>query len=140
MAMSLLQAHVAVADPHGDRAYADERFVPRVGDVVGKIRIVDKDAGESRTSTVRVDDASLSLPVTGNGRYALEGLLLADGDADTGMSLTFTAPDGSTGAWAPLARQSVGGAIQSGALDYGTAATVEVTADGVAVAPRGSVI
>jgi hypothetical protein len=138
--MSLLQAHAAVADPHGDRAYADEKFVPRVGDVVGKSRIVDKAADEPRTSIVLIDDGSLSLPVTGTGRYALEGFLLADGDAEAGMSLTFTAPDGSTGSWVPLARQSAGGTIQNGSLDYGTAATVEVTADGVAVAPRGSVI
>ena len=45
MAVSLLQAHALVPDPHGDRAYADERFVPLVGDVVTKSRTVDKDAG-----------------------------------------------------------------------------------------------
>lgn len=30
MAMSLLQAHAAVADPHGDRAYADTTFATQV--------------------------------------------------------------------------------------------------------------
>jgi hypothetical protein len=34
MAVNLLQAHALVPDPHGDRACADERFVPLAGDVI----------------------------------------------------------------------------------------------------------
>lgn len=30
MAMSLLQAHTAVADPHGDRSYADDKFATQL--------------------------------------------------------------------------------------------------------------
>lgn len=140
MAMSLLQAHAAVADPHGDRAYADERFVPLVGDVVAKSRTVDKDADEPRTSLTLADDTALTLPVTGTGRYAVEAFLIVGGDEAAGMSLTFTAPEGSSGAWAPMARQSSAGSTQRDALEFGAAATVEVTQAGIAFAPRGTLL
>ena len=91
---------------------------------------------ESRTSVVLVDDTSLSLPVTGKGRYALEVFLIAAGDKTTGMSLTFTAPSGSSGAWVPMARQTSTGTTQRDALGFGTTATVEVTQEGVAFAPK----
>lgn len=140
MAVSLLQAHTLVADPHADRAYADEKFVPLVGDVVSKSRTIDKNEDEPRTSLTLVDDAALSLPVTGTGRYALEAFLIVAGDEETGMSLTFTAPTGSSGAWVPLARQTSLGTTQRNALGFGTAATVEVTQEGMAFAPRGTLL
>lgn len=142
MAVSLLQAHTLVSDPHADRAYADERFVPLVGDVVSKSRTVDKDEDEPRTSVTLVDDASLSLPVTGTGRYALEAFLVVDGDSAAGMSLTFTAPEGATGSWTPMAPEGSGGTgdVRTAAVDYGVAATVGVSAEGVIVPPRGTLI
>jgi len=140
MAMSLLQAHTAVADPHGDREYADQRFIPLTGDVVAKSRTVDKDANEPRTSLTLINDVSLSLPVTGTARYALEAFLIVGGDQDAGMSLTFTAPEGSSGAWVPLARETSTGTTQRNALGFGTATTVEVTLEGIAFAPRGTLL
>lgn len=140
MAMSLLQAHVAVADPHGDRQYADQRFVPLTGDVVAKSRTVDKDADEPRTSVVLSDDDSLSVPVTGTGRYAIEAFLIVAGDAAAGMTMSFTAPEGSTGAWVAMAPQTAAGNTQRDALDFRTSATVEITQAGVAFAPRGTLL
>jgi hypothetical protein len=140
MAVSPLQAHTLVADPHGDRSYADQMFVPREGDVISKSRTVDKDADESRTAVVLADDTSLSMPVTGTARYALEAFLIVAGDEAAGMSLTFTAPAGSAGGWAPMARQTSAGNTQRDALGFGTAATVEVTQAGVAFAPRGTLL
>lgn len=140
MAMTLLQAHAAVADPHGDRDYADQTFIPREGDVISKSRTVDKDADEARTAVVLADDTSLSIPVTSTGRYAMEAFLIVAGDEAAGMSLTFTAPEGSAGVWVPMARQTSGGNTQRDALGFGIAASVEVTQEGVAFAPRGTLL
>lgn len=140
MALTLLQAHVAVADPHGDRAYADERFVPLVGDVVSKTRTIDKSADEQRTSLTLADDAALSFAVTADARYAMEAFLLVAGDPAAGMSLTFTAPDGAAGSWVPMARETSNGDTQTALLGYRTPATVEVTTEGAAVAPCGTLL
>jgi len=141
VALTLLQAHTVVADPHGDRAWATDMFVPRVGDVVSKARTVDKPADEPRTSTVLADDTSLTIPVAANARYAMDAFLIVDGDEAAGMSLTFTAPSGSSGSWAPMAPQTAGGTDQQlRPTAYGQAANVGVTADGVIIPPRGALV
>jgi hypothetical protein len=139
--MTLLQAHTTVTDPHGDRAYADEQFVPIVGDVLGKTLPASKTVDESRTSIILVDDADLTSPVVTGGRYAIEAFLIVDGDPDAGMSLTLTAPGGSSGAWAPVApATTVGGVGESNLARhaFGALATVAVTSGGVIIPPRGA--
>lgn len=140
--MTLLQAHSTVPDPHGDRAWATDMFVPRVGDVVSKSRTVDKDTGEGRTSTVLQDDGDLTIAVAARARYALDAFLVVDGDPAAGMSLTFTAPEGATGSWSPVAPEDSGGTgnVRTAAVDYATPSTVGVSAQGVIVPPRGTLI
>ncbi len=144
MALTLLEAHTASPDPHGDRAYADATFIPVAGDVVGKSRTVDKPTDESRTSVVLLDDLSLSVPVTGGARYTVESFLVFEGDPDAGLNLTFTAPADSSGSWSVLAAASptvTGGVTAVDApLAFGEPASVAVAAEGVAVPPRGSLI
>lgn len=142
MAVSLLQAHSAVPDPHGDRAYADARFVPLEGDVINQSRTADKPEDESRQTITLADDTSLSIPVTGSARYAVDAFLIVDGDPDAGMSLTFTAPAGSSGSWTPLAPQTTGGIgdVQVTSFAFDDPASVGVTAQGVIIPPKGALI
>jgi hypothetical protein len=138
--MTLLQAHSAVSDPHGDRAYADTKFVPLEGDVISKTRTVDKPTDEPRTSTTLEADTSLTVEVAADARYAVDAFLIVDGDLEAAMSLTFTAPADASGSWTPMAPATAGGAeVQLKQLSFGEAATVGVTAEGVIIPPRGSV-
>jgi hypothetical protein len=76
MAMSLLQAHVAVADPHGDRAYADATFATQVD--VSTLSDTVTGVGE-RVSAIEDGSASLSgLNVTGNARVSDGDLTVSD--------------------------------------------------------------
>lgn len=142
MALTLLEAHCLCPDPHGDRAYADAKFVPLEGGPVGAVQTADKPTDESRTSVVLLDDLSLSVPVTGNARYTLEAFLIVDGDPDAGVSLTFTAPAGSSGSWATLAPTSVAvtGTAQSVPLAFGDPASVGVALEGSVIPPKGSLV
>jgi len=139
MALTLLQAHSTVPDPHGDRAYADARFVPLEGDVVSKARTVDKPEDEDRQSVVLVDDASLSVPITGGARYAVEAFLVVDGDPEAGMSLTLAAPEGSSGSWATMV-PGAANEVQGKSLAFGDPATVVVSQEPVIIPPKGSLL
>jgi hypothetical protein len=137
--MTLLQAHSAVPDPHGDRAYADARFVPLEGDVISKTRTVDRATDEPRSSTTLADDTRLTMEVAASARYAVDAFLIVDGDPQAAMSLTFTAPSDASGSWAPIAPETAGAAeAQLRPLPFGETATVGVTTEGVIIHPRGS--
>ncbi|HEX9832536.1 MAG TPA: SGNH/GDSL hydrolase family protein [Mycobacterium sp.] len=70
MAMSLLQAHAAVADPHSDRAYTDHRALP------------DASLTDSlyTGSTPDVSTAQTTTPQAGFVKYAPAGVTLAGSD------------------------------------------------------------
>lgn len=134
--VTLLQAHSSVPDPHGDRAYADSRFIPVDGDVVSKERISDKPGDTSRQTNVLVDDPDLVLSVEANARYALQSSLNVDGDSTGGMQLTFVVPEGTTGAWTP--RVSGRNSVSAGRVAFGITTQVSVTSAGLIVPPTGS--
>lgn len=90
MAMSLLQAHAAVADPHGDRAYADNKFATRLdlSELSGTVnefttRVVDIETGTkpvsgfNSTGPVNVSGANLTVSDSAKGyRFRVDGAAL----------------------------------------------------------------
>src|SRR3546814_1080564 len=90
MAMSLLQAHAAVADPHGDRAYADDTFATQVdvstlSESVSGLgdRVVDIETGNTPVSginavgPVTVSGANLTVADSDKGyRFRVDGAAL----------------------------------------------------------------
>ncbi|MCZ1006343.1 hypothetical protein O1L68_05785 [Streptomyces lydicus] len=63
-----------------------------------------KTADETRTSTTTVsDDLHLFASLDANSVYRFRGMLLFDGPEAADATMTFTAPTGATGGWAPEA-------------------------------------
>lgn len=135
--------HAADTDPHGDRAYAAATFLPLVGDVVGRPRVVRKTADESVTSSTTLqDDDHLTLSVVANGVYAFDGCMLFDcADANTELKLTFTVPAGSSGWWAPggITNSSADGSggIRLSKFDLGVDSSSGAVSSGALVIPHG---
>jgi hypothetical protein len=99
MAMSLLQAHAAVADPHGDRAYADTTFATQVdvstlSESVSGLgdRVTGIEEGTASLSALNVDgpvqvtNGDLSVLGTGKGYRFRRGGSALDLEA-TGVDL-----------------------------------------------------
>lgn len=135
---SEVATHAADTDPHGDRAYADATFLPLVGDVVGRPRVVRKTADESVTSSTTLqDDDHLTLSVVANGVYAFDATLLFDcADAVNlgDFRMTFVGPAGSSGWWAPggitLSSSDGSGGIRLTKYDLGTAQGIGAVSGG----------
>ncbi|MBT2379019.1 collagen-like protein [Streptomyces sp. ISL-111] len=114
------------------------------GDTVGVARTVAKPVDESVTaSTTLQDDDHLTLSVTAGGQYAIDACLIAAGDPAADLTLTLTAPPGSTGGWTPgaitLGVSDGTGSIRLTRFDLGAPAAVGITAAGLIVAPLGTI-
>lgn len=129
---TLLEAHSAVPDPHGDRAYADARFIPIDGDVVNKSRTVDKSEDLSRQTTSLSDDPDLSQSIEANARYAFTTFLSVDGDTTAGITFGFSAPQGVTGFW--------GQGTRGNRLAFSQTSTATISASGLTLTLSGSIL
>ncbi|MFF6904512.1 hypothetical protein ACFY9Q_01050 [Streptomyces sp. NPDC012389] len=128
----------------GDPGVQGPPGTPPTGDIVGVTRTVDKPVDEQVFSSIVLqDDDHLTLPVTVGGRYAISAVLSADGDPAADLSLTISAPPGSTGFWAPaaitLGVSDGTGSIRLTRYAPGQPVGVGVTAAGLVLTPVGSI-
>ncbi|MFE2243922.1 hypothetical protein ACFXCU_30985 [Streptomyces virginiae] len=112
---------------------------------------VTKTVDETRTATtVLADDGHLFASLDANSVYRFTGTLLFDGPEAADASITFTAPAGATGGWAPTAG-TLGTTVPDGsaqikmaARQFGSASDIGVMASsaslaGIMALPRGIV-
>ncbi|MFH9038508.1 hypothetical protein ACH4FA_03915 [Streptomyces sp. NPDC017966] len=108
-------AHTAASDPHGDRAYADGRFLPLTGGTVsgnvgingsltvggvGQIQFARKTADESVvSSTTLQNDNHLVLPVVANATYTLFLMCIFSGATTGDIKFDWTVPSGTVLRW-----------------------------------------
>ncbi|MFJ3699477.1 hypothetical protein ACIPW9_36035 [Streptomyces sp. NPDC090052] len=145
---SKVAAHAAAADPHADRAYADTQIAA----LSALSQFKAKTADESRTATVTpADDGHLYVSLEANSTYRLAATLLFDGPETADATITFTAPDGSSGGWVPYAGTlgttgpDGSASIKVAARQFGSPSDIGVMASsaslaGLIVLPHGIVV
>jgi hypothetical protein len=95
-----IAAHSAASDPHADRAYADAQIAALSALTQLKVKTAD----ESRTADTTVsDDLHLFASLEANSVYRFTTMLLFDGPEAADATISFTAPSGAAGGWAPVA-------------------------------------
>lgn len=108
-------AHTAASDPHGDRAYADGRFLQLTGGTVsgsvavngnltvggvGQVQFVRKTADESVvSSTTLQNDDHLKLPVVANAVYTLFLMCIFSGGTTGDIKFDWAVPSGTVLRW-----------------------------------------
>ncbi|MEU6635700.1 hypothetical protein [Streptomyces rochei] len=108
-------AHTAASDPHGDRAYADGRFLQLTGGTVsgnvvvngnltvsgvGQIQFARKTADESvASSTTLQNDQHLKLPVAANAVYSLFLMCVFSGGTTGDLKCDWAVPSGAVLRW-----------------------------------------
>ncbi|GAA2915142.1 hypothetical protein GCM10010478_12780 [Streptomyces erythrogriseus] len=108
-------AHTAASDPHGDRAYADGKFLQLTGGTVsgnvavngnltvggiGQIQFARKTADESVVSTTTLqNDNHLLLPVAVNATYTLFLMCIFSGATTGDIKFDWTVPSGTVLRW-----------------------------------------
>jgi len=115
------------------------------GDVPRAIRTAYKPVDEPvGASTVLQPDDHLILPVTAGAHYTIEALILVTGDPTADLTLTITAPPGSTGGWTPtavtLGTSDGTGSVRLTRFSFGDPSSMGITAAGLIVAPIGGLI
>ncbi|MEU3667523.1 hypothetical protein [Streptomyces virginiae] len=132
------------ADPAGTAAAA-------VAALSALTQTIPKTVDEPRTATtVLADDGHLFASLEANSTYRFTATLLFDGPEAADASITFTAPAGATGGWAPTAG-TLGTTVPDGsaqikmaARQFGSASDIGVMASsaslaGIMAMPRGIV-
>lgn len=104
-----------------------------------------KTADESRTSLITLtDDGHLSIPVAASSVYSIDVLLIVDGDPAADLAFQLAAPAGSSGGWAPVATTlstaDGTGSLRLTKFAFGSPSSVGITAAGLLVLPRGTLV
>ncbi|MER6236549.1 hypothetical protein ABT185_10845 [Streptomyces clavifer] len=114
-ASSAVGTHAIAADPHGDRAYADGKFLQLAGGTVtgnttvngnlavggvGQVQFARKTADESVTSSTTLqNDNHLLLPVVANATYSLFLMCIFSGSTVGDIKFDWTVPSGTVLRW-----------------------------------------